>query len=91
MKQLKKPQTFLLQTQVLRQQDEKNGTTKEVIATEEDDYGDVQDDREIDTDAHGFLLDKIDAYSFRIFPVVFFVTNIPFWCYYAIISSANCS
>ena len=56
----------LLQTQVLRQQDEKNGTTKEVIAAEEDDYGDVQDDREIDTDAHGFLLDKIDAILYTI-------------------------
>ena len=79
---------FLWQAQVLRRQDEKN--SNDIIA-DEDDYGDVYDDRGLDTDAHGQLLDKIDAYSFRIFPIVFFISNIPFWCYYAIFSPAECS
>ena len=61
------------------------------VSEGEDDYGDFNDDRGVDTDAHGQLLDKIDAYSFRIFPFVFLVTNIPFWCYYIIFSPANCS
>ena len=61
------------------------------VSEGEDDYGDFNDDRGVDTDAHGQLLDKIDAYSFRIFPFVFLITNIPFWCYYIIFSPADCS
>ena len=47
----------------------------------ESEYGDVNDAD--DDEEH---LEKIDRYSFRLFPVIFVLNNLPYWWYYVSVS-----
>ena len=74
--------TNQFQNKVLEKQDEK------ADLEDSNDFGDVLDDHH--DDANEEFLEKIDKYSFRIFPITFAICNIPYWLYYVGFSTSHC-
>ena len=78
---------FFLQSYALSQQNAKYDENEETDDDETgNEYGDVNDRSHEGEE----FLDQIDFYSFRIFPIMFALANIPFWLYYLPKHMENC-
>ena len=78
---------FFLQRYALSQQNTKYDENEETDDDETgNEYGDVNDRSHEGEE----FLDQIDYYSFRIFPIMFALANIPFWLYYLPKHMENC-
>ncbi len=73
---------------MIKNQENSTGGHQEKKQDGADDFGDVYDNRDSTKEE---LLEKIDAYSFRIFPIIFVLSNIPYWAYYETLCASTCA